>query len=442
MSALAQYFHKLGYNISGYDKTKTDICRRLENLGIEIHYEDNIKNISPEFLDNNNTLIILTPAIPTEHIELNYFRNNNFEIVKRSEVLGLISNKKTGLAIAGTHGKTSVSSICAWIMSQTKTGCSAFLGGIAKNINSNLITNSDSDFVVVEADEFDRSFHQLTPSSALITCIEADHLDIYHDYKSLENAFIEFGNLTKQAGNLILNSEIKLNSKETFRSDLKIFRYGLNNKSNDFHINNIEYLNDYCYFDLNYPNGSIKKIKYAIGGNHNLENALAGASLALLNGATEENVRIGLESFEGVVRRFDIRIRTEKLVYIDDYAHHPSEIAAFLKAVKQLFPSKKITGVFQPHLYSRTKDFAEGFAKSLSLLDSLLLLPIYPAREEPITGVDSKMIYDKCTCPKKVLCEKEELISKLKNDEIEILVTMGAGDIDLFVELLTIEFGK
>jgi len=433
MSALAQYFHSSGYKVAGYDRVQSEICVRLENQGIAIHYEDDIKNIPADFLNTAKTLVILTPAIPSEHSELNYFINNGFQITKRSEILGMISNPKKGLAIAGTHGKTSVSGICANIMSQTKNSCSAFLGGIAKNFNSNLVLNTESEYVVVEADEFDRSFHRLTPSTALITCIEADHLDIYKDFESLKEAFVIFGNKVKNDGNLILNKSIGQEIKKSFKKELNIFTYGLNDSSCDFYIGNVSYENESCVFDINYPGGKIESIKYRLGGNHNLENALAGASVSLLNGAGSEDVRKGLESFRGIVRRFDYRVKNSDHTYIDDYAHHPGEITAFLSAVRLLYPDRKITGVFQPHLFSRTADFYQGFAESLSLCDELILLPVYPAREKPVPGVSSKMIFDLVSSPEKHLCDKDELLNMIEKLNPGLLVTMGAGDIDLFI---------
>ncbi|HNQ67199.1 MAG TPA: UDP-N-acetylmuramate--L-alanine ligase [Bacteroidales bacterium] len=442
MSALAQYFYSTGYNIAGYDRFRSEICIMLENLGINIHYEDNISHIPSAFLNSLKTLIILTPAIPEDQTELQYFRKNCFQISKRAEILGMISNPKKGLAIAGTHGKTSVSGICANIMSKTKNSCSAFLGGISKNLNSNILINPESEYIVVEADEFDRSFHRLTPSTALITYIDADHLDIYKNHDSLKEAFVIFCNQVKENGNIILNSKIYSEIKPKLNSEINIFSYGFENNSFDFFISNINYKNEFCYFDLHYPQGVIESIKYEIGGNHNLENALAGASIALLNGATDNDVRAGLESFKGIVRRFDIRIKSNQIIYIDDYAHHPKEISAFLSSVKLLYPDKKITGVFQPHLYSRTADFYQEFAQSLSICDEIILLPIYPAREKPIKGVSSEIILKHIHSTKKHLCDKAELLSKLEELQPELLVTMGAGDIDLFINPIINLFSK
>lgn len=437
MSALAQYFNSSGYNVAGYDRNRSDICIKLEKAGVRIHYEDRITDIPEEFKNINSTLVVLTPAIPSDHSELIYFEQNKFRIAKRAEILGEISNPKNGLAIAGTHGKTSVSGICANIMSKTTNSCSAFLGGILKNVNSNLILNTNSDYVVVEADEFDRSFHRLTPSTSLITCIEADHLDIYNNFETLLEAFIIFGNQTKSGGNIILNNSISQEIRKSFKNDVNIFSYGLNDKTCNFYITNIEYKNECSVFDIHYPGGIIKSIKYNLGGNHNLENALAASSIALLNEASETNVREGLETYQGIVRRFDFKIKTAERIYIDDYAHHPSEITACLGAIRSLFPERKITAIFQPHLYSRTSDFYQGFAKSLSLCDELILLPIYPAREKPIPGVSSKMILDLAKCDKKQICEKNDLLKLLQKINPELLVTMGAGDIDMLVEPIT-----
>ena len=440
MSALAQYFKILGYDVAGYDRFKSPVCQKLEDLSITIHYEDDINLIPDTFKNPTKTLVVLTPAIPAEHSELNYFKNNNFKIVKRAEILGQIANQKKCLAIAGTHGKTSTTSICTNIMLNTPAGCSAFLGGILKNINSNFIINKNSDFVVVEADEFDRSFLQLTPYTALITHIDADHLDIYNNYENLYNAFIDFANLVKDGGNLLLNKTIDMDCK-LIKKSINIYRYGFDADCH-FYIDNIEYNDNLCYFDIIYPNGKIEKIAYQLGGNHNLENALAAASVAILNGAENEHVRKGLETFSGVERRFDIRLKTNKLIYIDDYAHHPKEISAFLNSVRQIYSDKKIITVFQPHLYSRTKDFYIEFAKSLSLSDVVILLPIYPAREKPIEGITSKIIFDNIDDKvEKILCEKSQLMdilnSVVKTDNCSsILVTMGAGDIDQLVETI------
>ena len=442
MSALAQYFKALGHCVAGYDRTRSYICKMMEMQGIEIHYEDSTDLIPHEYKNNTGALIIYTPAIPEDHKELLFFESHDFEILKRSDVLGLIVNDKKGLAIAGSHGKTSVSSICANIMSNSEFGCSAFLGGISKNINSNLIINEESIYIVAEADEFDKSFHKLRPSTALITYIESDHLDIYNSFDNLFNAFIEFANLIKTNGNLIISNHIPDKFTKSIRPDINIFRYGLNDKTCNFYIDNVKYKCGNCFFDIIHPKGTIQNISYNIGGGHNLENALAAASIALVNNVDNDTVKKGLETFAGVERRFDIKIKTKDFVYIDDYAHHPTEITAFINAVKLLFPEKKITGVFQPHLYSRTKDFYKEFAKSLSLCDKIILIPIYPAREEPIQGITSELILENITIQEKYLCKKDELIPFLKTITPEVLITMGAGDIDQLVKPIENAFRK
>ncbi|MDD4148597.1 MAG: UDP-N-acetylmuramate--L-alanine ligase, partial [Bacteroidales bacterium] len=393
MSALAQYFHLNNYKVAGYDRFQSDNCKRLENIGIDIHYEDNCNLIPKLYKNQSETLIVYTPAIPTDSTELAYFKTQNFEILKRAEVLGMISLDKTGIAVAGTHGKTSVSTIAAWILSNTKDSCSAFLGGVSKNFGSNLHINAKSNIIVAEADEFDRSFLHLTPSTAVITSIEADHLDIYNDFETLQEAFIQFANKIKPGGNLILHKSIQKKIFETPNKSFNIYTYGLNDENCDYNLKNITYKNNNCYFDIETPDKLIKNIKYQIGGQHNLENALAATAAALLNNADKDSLKNSLESFAGVIRRFDIKIKDKDIIYIDDYAHHPGEIKAFMNAVAEIYPNKKITAVFQPHLFSRTKDFYKEFAESLSNCHELVLLPIYPAREKPIEGINSEIIY-------------------------------------------------
>lgn len=437
MSALAQYFHELKYVVAGYDRVRNDNCKRLETFGINTHYEDKLSNIPANYLDKKNTIVIITPAIPHDNAELMYFKQNGFTILKRSEVLKMISASKKCIAISGSHGKTSVTGITANIMSQTKLSCSAFLGGILKNINSNLIVNPQSDFIVVEADEFDRSFHQLQPSTSFISYIEPDHLDIYNTYENLKDAFIYFANLTYDGGNLVINYNLDSIIRNKIKPSLNVFTYSIDNKKADFFAYNIRYVNSKCYFSISCNGCLIEDIEYSIGGNHNIENALAASAIAFLNGATNEDIRRGLTSFKGMLRRFDIKVHTSNYIYIDDYAHHPTEISAFLKSVKLLYPQKKITAIFQPHLYSRTADFYKEFAEALSLADEIILLPIYPARELPIYGIDSQNILELIKSEHKFLCDKTELLSKIKEINPELLVTMGAGDIDAFVDPIT-----
>lgn len=434
MSALALYFHKSGVNVAGYDLVKNQNCKKLESVGINIHYEENIEKIPKTFLNKQNTLIVYTPAIPETHEEYQYFTENNFKIIKRAKALGLISESKKSLCIAGTHGKTSVSTLVSWIMHQSALKCSAFLGGISKNINSNLILNENSELVVLEADEFDRSFLNFKPFISLVTCIEADHLDIYKNYENLEKSFIEYINSTNKTGKVVLHEAVNNTLAGKINSQAEILTYSYNNSNTDFYADNIQYINQDCTFDIITPDGKINNIYLQYGGSHNLENTVAATAVSILAGASHEEIIAGIKTYTGVKRRFDIQINTDNAVYIDDYAHHPGEINATLNSVKKLFPDKKITIVFQPHLFSRTNDFAIEFAESLSRTDSLILLPIYPAREKPIKGVTSELIFKNCSLNDKKLCNKEELLSTLDETKPELLITMGAGDIDNFVE--------
>ena len=437
MSAIARYFKACGYNVAGYDRTRNEVCENLEKEGIQVHYEDNLDLIGSSYSNPDNTLVIYTPAVPKDHMELSFFRNNGFNVVKRAEALGKICENKNCMAIAGTHGKTSISTITSCIMVHTSEKCSAFLGGISKNFKSNLHLEPQSKNIVVEADEFDRSFLHLTPSTALISHIEADHLDIYGNYENVENAFVEFTNKITANGNLVLGPDIPASVKAKLRSGLNIYTYGVNDSKFDFYASNILYEDGLCIFDINCPGMVIPEIKFKIGGTHNIENAVGATAVSVINGATSEQVRAGLQSFVGVLRRFDIQIKNDNCVYIDDYAHHPGEISAFLTAVKQIYPHKKITAIFQPHLYTRTRDLYIEFAESLSACDNLVLLPIYPARELPIQGVSSSLIYDNCKAINKYMCEKNQLIDLLGTLDTELVVTMGAGDIDRLVKPIT-----
>lgn len=434
MSAIARYFKACGYNVAGYDRTRSDVCTNLEKEGIQVHYDDSTNLIGSYYKDPETTLVIYTPAIPSDHSELTFFRQNGFRVIKRSEALGHLCEGKNCLAVAGTHGKTSISTITSCIMVRTKEKCSAFLGGISKNFMSNLHLEPKSKNVVVEADEFDRSFLHLSPSTALISHVEADHLDIYGDYETMEAAFVEFANRTSKKGNIVLGPDIPVTVKSRLRNDLNVYTYGVDDASLNFYATNISYGNGLCVFDIKTPFGIVEGIKYKIGGRHNIENAVGATAVSMLNGATADEVRDGLQNFMGVLRRFDIQLQSEKCVFIDDYAHHPGEISAFLSAVRQIYPQKKITGIFQPHLYSRTKDFYKDFAESLSVCDTLILLPIYPARELPIEGVTSSLIYNNCHAKEKYICEKAELLDLLGRLKPELVLTMGAGDIDRLVK--------
>ena len=424
MSALARYYHAKGTQIYGYDKTQTPLTSQLISEGMCIHFDEDVNKI-PQHID----FVVYTPAIPAEHQELIYFQQNNFTIYKRSQVLGLITQNTKGIGIAGTHGKTTISTMTAHLLKQSNIECSAFLGGISKNYKTNLLLSAKSDFVVIEADEFDRSFLQLHPYIAVVSSIDADHLDIYGDKNQLKISFEDYISQIQKGGKLIVKQGLNLKTPE----NIDVYTYSLNEKS-DFHADNIQIKDGYYYFDFVYPDGIFKEIKMGYPGLHNIENAIAAILIAYITGVSENEIRNAMASFEGVNRRFDVRIRTKNLVYIDDYAHHPEELKACINSVRNLYKDKKITGIFQPHLFSRTKDFADEFAKSLELLDEVILLDIYPARELPIAGVSSQMLLDKINTKNKFLVQKSEILDFLKSRELEVLLTLGAGDIDQLVE--------
>jgi len=435
MSALARYFKSIGKNVAGYDLTQTSLTSQLQSEGIEIHYEDKIEQIPLNFLENPTvTLVVLTPAIPKEHTELNFFKNNNFQILKRAQVLGLISSNLPTIAIAGTHGKTTTTTLSAHTLWLNKMVSCAFFGGISKNYDTNMLLSEKSEnqhvknqkYFVVEADEFDRSFLTLNPEIAVITSTDADHLDIYGDKKSVLEAFSDFAQKIKKNGKLILHKNVSL-LKEP--EDVEIYRYSLDEKC-DFYAKNIRLNNEFYTYDIVCKNETIENVTLGIPGLVNVLNSVAVAAIAFLIGVEKEEIKSAFKSFEGVKRRFDIRYRTEDLIFIDDYAHHPEELKAFLNSVRQIYKDKKITGIFQPHLFSRTRDFAEEFAKSLNLLDELILLDIYPAREKPIENVTSKIIFDKVEIVNKLILSKVELEKKLDSLKTDILLTIGAGDID------------
>jgi UDP-N-acetylmuramate--alanine ligase len=427
MSAIARYFHSIGKNVFGYDRTSTKLTGELLKEGINITFEDDLDSIPNEHLNKENTLVVFTPAIPKDHQQLSYFRLNSFTIMKRSQVLGLLSDDLNGIGIAGTHGKTTVSTITAHIFKTSKLGCNAFLGGISRNYQSNLLLSKNSPWVILEADEFDRSFLQLHPKIALITSMDADHLDIYGDKSELEKSFHEFTTKIKEDGILVHKKGLHL-SVDT----VKKYTYSLNEVA-DFYAKNLNLVEGFYEFDLVHPEGTFEKLKFSYPGKINVENAIGACCVAVLAGVNEDEIRNALSSFAGVRRRFDYQIRKENLVFIDDYAHHPKELKESISSVRDIYPNKKITGVFQPHLYTRTRDFADGFAESLSLLDEVILLDIYPARELPIEGIDSNMIMKNVKVPVN-LCSKEELVELLKQKELEVLLTLGAGDIDKLVE--------
>jgi len=432
MSALARYYKHAGALVAGYDRTSSSLTAELEAEGIAIHYEDNMSLVPTNFtVSNENVLVIYTPAVPAEHSELNYFKNNNYTVIKRSAALGHIAATKTTLAIAGTHGKTTTSTLLAHLLTQAGIGCTAFLGGISKNYQTNLLL-SDSPFLVAEADEFDRSFLQLFPQIAVITATDADHLDIYGTADEMKQAFADFASQVKSDGILILKEGIELPSSTKYPS--LIYRYSFDKKC-DFYASNIRRMeNGHLLFDLHLLDATVTDCELGILGWVNIENAVAAAAVAYLCGADVQVVKKSLANFAGVQRRFDVQLNNANCIYIDDYAHHPEELKAAITSLREIFSTRKITGIFQPHLYTRTRDFVDGFAASLSLLDELILLDIYPARELPIEGVSSKIIFDKVTIANKQLCTKETLLEVLRTKELDVLVTFGAGDIDRFVQ--------
>ncbi|MDF1548989.1 MAG: UDP-N-acetylmuramate--L-alanine ligase [Bacteroidales bacterium] len=436
MSALARYFKSLGKVVAGYDKTTSSITEQLQKEGIFIHFSEQLDEL-PDGLkpDINDTLVIYTPAIPKSHLGIKALINSNFKLYKRAEILGLITNQYKTIAVAGTHGKTSVSTTTAHLLHQSNIGCLAFLGGISKNYQTNLILpydiNNKGTFAVVEADEFDRSFLQLSPSIALITAIDADHLDIYENKENIVYSFNQFVKKIEPKGTIIYKKGLTLLPENLPENS---FSYALSEPA-DFYAINQKISNIGLYsFDLITPKGIIKNLESGVPGKVNAENSVAAVSLAYIAGLDEDTIRKNLKSFKGVVRRFDFQINSAQLVYVDDYAHHPEELKAFIGSIKEIFPAKKITGIFQPHLYSRTRDFADEFAESLNQLDELILLDIYPAREEPIEGVSSKIIFDNVKIENKELASLENLISTLKKKDIEVLLTMGAGNIDTIKE--------
>ena len=426
MSAIARYFKFKGLNVSGYDKTESELTDMLQKQGIDVHYEDNVDFIPK---DVENTLVVYTPAIPHDMGELVYVHEHGYKVLKRSKILGEITDGERCLAVAGTHGKTTTSTLTAHILTESGEGCSAFLGGISKNYGTNLLM-SHSNAVVAEADEFDRSFLQLHPEIAVITAIDADHLDIYGDISHVLEAFKAFA--SQVHGTVITKLGLDITAEDT---KAKILRYHYNDSRADFYARNPHPDNlGYFSFDLVYPGGVIENVKCGTPGWVNVENSVAAAAICLTYGVNPEAIRHAIGTFQGVKRRLDIHLNTEKISYIDDYAHHPKELATAISSMRDIFPGRRLTAIFQPHLYTRTRDFAEGFAEALSKVDKLILLDIYPAREEPIPGVTSEIIYDKVTAPEKVLLKKEELMGYLEKEPVDVLVTFGAGNIDRFIE--------
>lgn len=431
MSALIRYFLAKGKRVAGYDRVSSELTETLNREGAEIHHEDDINRIPEAFRSPDNTFVIYTPAVPASHQELTWFRNHGFEVMKRAQVLGEITKSSKGLCVAGTHGKTTTSSMIAHLLKQSHVDCNAFLGGILKNYNSNLMLSDTSGFTVIEADEFDRSFHWLHPYMAVITSADPDHLDIYGTPEAYRGSFEYFTSLIRPDGCLVMKKGIALTPR--LASETKLYTYSGTEKA-DFYAENIRIGNGEIYFDFVGPDVRMMDIRLGVPVKVNIENGVAAMAIAWLNGVTEKEMKDGMASFQGSKRRFDFRLKNSRIVLIDDYAHHPAELKESIVSVKALYPDKKLTGVFQPHLYSRTRDFTDEFAASLSLLDELILLDIYPAREEPIPGVSSRIIFDKVTAPDKKLCDKKQLLDLMASGEYEVVLMLGAGDIDRLVE--------
>ena len=433
MSAIARYFLKKGLVVAGYDKTPSTLTRQLEQEGMLIHYAESTDLIPETCKDKASCLVIYTPAIPAEHAELQYFRQHGFEIQKRAQVLGTLTRQHKGLCVAGTHGKTTTSTMCAHIMHQSHLDCNAFLGGISKNYGTNYIL-SDSDYVVIEADEFDRSFHWLSPYMTVITATDPDHLDIYGTKEAYLESFRHYTELIQPGGALIIHRDLEM--QESLPDGVRRYDYALN--EGDFHAENIRIDNGEITFDFISPIASINDVQLGQPVPINIENGIAAMAMAQLAGCTPDELRQGMATYGGVERRFDFKIKTDRLVFLSDYAHHPKEILQSAKSIRELYKDRKITAIFQPHLYTRTRDFYRDFADALSLLDEVILTEIYPAREQPIEGVTSQIIYD-CLRPgiEKQIIRKDDVLDLIRNRSFDVLIVLGAGDLDNLVPAMT-----
>lgn len=430
MSALVRYFLSKGKHVAGYDKTPSELTHKLEKEGANIHYEENVSLIPDTCKDPDSTLVVYTPAIPADHKELCHFRENNFEIHKRAQVLGMITRTEKGICVAGTHGKTTTSTMAAYLIDHSHVGCNAFLGGISKNYGTNLLLSEKSEFVVIEADEFDRSFHWLTPYATVVTATDSDHLDIYGTHEAYLESFRKYTSLIRPDGFLVIKKGLDL--IPDVQPGVTVYTYSATD--GDFHAENIRIGNGEIFFDYISPLGNIKDIQLGVPVYVNIENGVAAMALAQLCGVTGEEIKAAMPEFAGVDRRFDFKIKNDHIVFLSDYAHHPAEIRQSVSSIRTLYPERKITAIFQPHLYTRTRDFYKDFADSLSLLDEVILLDIYPAREKPIPGVTSQLIYDNLRPGiEKTMCSKEELLDVLRTRKTEVLITLGAGDIDNYV---------
>lgn len=430
MSAIARYFLRKGMCVAGYDRTPSDLTRKLQEEGALIHYEEDVEQIPEACKDRNTCLVVYTPAIPDGHAELVYFRAHGFETEKRAQVLGTLTRSHKGLCVAGTHGKTTTSSMAAHLLHQSHVGCNAFLGGITKNYGTNYILSDTSDYVVIEADEFDRSFHWLSPYASVITATDPDHLDIYGTKEAYLESFTHYTSLIQPGGYLVLHEGLEM--KPDVREGVTVYSYSRGH--GDFHAENLSIGNGEISFDLVSPLGNIRGVQLGVPVSINIENGIAAMALAQIAGATADEIRLAMASFRGVDRRFDFKLKGDKAVLLTDYAHHPAEIRQSVVSVREIYGDKKIAAIFQPHLYTRTRDFYKEFAESLSLLDEVILTDIYPAREAPIPGVTSRLIYDRLApSVRKCLCRKEEVPEKVRQSDADVFIVLGAGDIDAYV---------
>lgn len=434
MSAIARYFMSRGITVSGYDRTPSDLTEQLCKEGALVHYEDNVDLIPVQCREKESTLVIYTPAIPAEHSELTFFRQQGFEIQKRAQVLGTLTRALKGLCVAGTHGKTTTSSMAAHLLHQSHVDCNAFLGGITKNYGTNYILSTKSPFVVIEADEFDRSFHWLTPYASVITATDADHLDIYGTEEDYLESFRKYSSLILSGGYLVMHTGLKM--KADVQESVTVYTYS--REEGDFHAENVCIGGGRITFDLVSPLGNIPGIELGVPVSINIENGIAAMALAQIAGVTADEIRRGMVSFSGVDRRFDFHIKTDRMAYLSDYAHHPEEIRRSLESIYELYNGHRIKAIFQPHLYTRTRDFYKEFADALSLVDDVCIVDIYPAREQPIPGVTSALIYDNLKPGiKRQMCNKEGILDVVRQGGFDVLVTLGAGDIENYVPQIT-----
>lgn len=436
MSALARYYHSRGFRVLGYDHTPSPLTHELEKEGMQITYNDSVEELQTTGIDPVHTMVVRTPAVPADTLIFRYLCDNGYAVLKRAEVLGMVTRQMKSLCVAGTHGKTTTSTILAHLMYQSEIGTNAFLGGISNNYGTNVLLQKDSNYVVVEADEYDRSFHHLTPYMSVITAVDPDHLDIYGTPEAYRESFEYYTSLIQ--GALIIKKGLALTPR--LKKGVKLYTYSVTEKA-DFYADHIRVEKGNIYFDFHTPTESICDLRLGVPVWVNIENSVAAMAVAWLNGVNKDELRTGLSSFSGVYRRFNIHVKTDRVVYVDDYAHHPAEIQTSIDSVRRLYPNRHFIGVFQPHLYTRTRDFADQFAQVLSLLDEVVLLPIYPARELPIEGVSSDMLLAKINCPKKALVEKTDLVNYMTDKmhtetQSVVVMTIGAGDIDRLVPLL------